>query len=187
MIEKYFEQEDLPFDLEKMVGSAFLEVMFSMNEKELDELLEVIEKAGKRIRGEEEPKAVKEEARVEPAKTEDNEDVDACQAFFEFLSSLGWDDDEDEKPEETEEDEDECCCDEDCEEEEMTLEVDKINYTRNNMVVTWLDGTKTHVTNLFDGAYSPWNAFCSAVAERVYGSKEHAMDQLEYGLDRGDK
>lgn len=148
--------ENMSFDPMSVFGTMFLDAIINLNEDEMDKMSEVFSSAASRLE--------KEQKEAEEQDSKKEEELPFC--------------DED----------DESCDEEDEEEAEYPMkdfDVDKILMSNNKMTVVWMDGTKTHVINTFEEKMTPWTGFCAAVAERLYESKETALMQLEYGLDRG--
>ena len=176
--------ENMDFDPMSIFGTMFLDAIVNLNEEEMDKMSEVFSSAASRLEKEqkeaEEKDAKKEEElpwNKKKSTDEKEEELPFCDgdcASCEDLPSCDGDDES---------------CDEDDEEEAeypmKDFDVDKIYMSKNKMTVVWMDGTKTHVINTFDEKMTPWTGFCAAVAERLYESKETALMQLEYGLDRG--
>lgn len=193
MFEKFFDNNEsfdiASFDLASLVGSMAIGAIAAMNEEEIDKLMGVLDEASKRLEKEEKESKEKQETRKPKEDDEDKAINDFVKAFSDFMSILDDSEEADDDEEDEEDDDCECVdCDDEDEEEELTLEVDKIQYRKDSgMLVQWCDGTSTNVVNVFDPNFTPWNAFCAAVTERVYESRQHAMDELEYGLDRGEK
>ena len=161
--------ENYEFDPMSFFGDLFLNAIVNLNDEEMDKMSEVFSSAANRLSKE------KEEAEKETKQKkeeEEEEELPFCDGDCESCSEY-----ENEDEEEEDEDEDFFT--------EKSFDVDKILMSKNKMTVVWADGTKTHVVNTFEEKMTPWTGFCAAVAERLYDSKETALMQLEYGLDRG--
>ena len=160
--------ENYEFDPMGFFGDLFLNAIVNLNDEEMDKMSEVFSSAANRLSKE------KEEAEKETKKKKEEEELPFCDGDCESCSEYV---NEDEEEEDDDEDEDFFT--------EKSFDVDKILMSKNKMTVVWADGTKTHVVNTFEEKMTPWTGFCAAVAERLYDSKETALMQLEYGLDRG--
>ena len=163
--------ENYEFDPMGFFGDLFLNAIVNLNDEEMDKMSEVFSSAANRLSKE------KEEAEKEmkdKKEEEEEEELPFCDGDCESCSEYV---NEDEEEEDDDEDEDFFT--------EKSFDVDKILMSKNKMTVVWADGTKTHVVNTFEEKMTPWTGFCAAVAERLYDSKETALMQLEYGLDRG--
>ena len=163
--------ENYEFDPMSFFGDLFLNAIVNLNDEEMDKMSEVFSSAANRLSKE------KEEAEKETKQKKEEEEEEElpfcdgdCESCSEYVN-------EDEEEEDDDEDEDFFT--------EKSFDVDKILMSKNKMTVVWADGTKTHVVNTFEEKMTPWTGFCAAVAERLYDSKETALMQLEYGLDRG--
>ena len=163
--------ENYEFDPMGFFGDLFLNAIVNLNDEEMDKMSEVFSSAANRLSKE------KEEAEKETKQKKEEEEEEElpfcdgdCESCSEYVN-------EDEEEEDDDEDEDFFT--------EKSFDVDKILMSKNKMTVVWADGTKTHVVNTFEEKMTPWTGFCAAVAERLYDSKETALMQLEYGLDRG--
>ena len=160
--------ENYEFDPMGFFGDLFLNAIVNLNDEEMDKMSEVFSSAANRLSKE------KEEAEKETKQKKEEEELPFCDGDCESCSEYV---NEDEEEEDDDEDEDFFT--------EKSFDVDKILMSKNKMTVVWADGTKTHVVNTFEEKMTPWTGFCAAVAERLYDSKETALMQLEYGLDRG--
>ena len=161
--------ENYEFDPMGFFGDLFLNAIVNLNDEEMDKMSEVFSSAANRLSKEKEEAEKEMKAKKEE---EEEEELPFCDGDCESCSEY-----EDEDEEEEDEDEDFFT--------EKSFDVDKILMSKNKMTVVWADGTKTHVVNTFEEKMTPWTGFCAAVAERLYDSKETALMQLEYGLDRG--
>ena len=160
--------ENYEFDPMGFFGDLFLNAIVNLTDEEMDKISEVFSSAADRLAKEKE----EQEKEMKDKKEEEEEELPFCNGDCESCSEY-----EDEDEEEEDEDEDFFT--------EKSFDVDKILMSKNKMTVIWADGTKTHVVNTFEEKMTPWTGFCAAVAERLYDSKETALMQLEYGLDRG--
>ena len=165
--------ENYEFDPMGFFGDLFLNAIVNLNDEEMDKMSEVFSSAANRLSKEKE-EAEKEMKDKKKEKEEEEKELPFCDGDCESCSEY-VNEDEDEE----EEDDDEEFF------SEKSFDVDKILMSKNKMTVVWADGTKTHVVNTFEEKMTPWTGFCAAVAERLYDSKETALMQLEYGLDRG--
>ena len=161
--------ENYEFDPMGFFGDLFLNAIVNLNDEEMDKMSEVFSSAANRLSKEKEEAEKEMKAKKEE---EEEEELPFCDGDCESCSEY-----ENEDEEEEDEDEDFFT--------EKSFDVDKILMSKNKMTVVWADGTKTHVVNTFEEKMTPWTGFCAAVAERLYDSKETALMQLEYGLDRG--
>ena len=162
--------ENYEFDPMAFFGDLFLNAIVNLNDEEMDKMSEVFSSAANRLSKEKEEA----EKEMKDKKEEEEEELPFCDGDCESCSEYV---NEDEEEEDDDEDEDFFT--------EKSFDVDKILMSKNKMTVVWADGTKTHVVNTFEEKMTPWTGFCAAVAERLYDSKETALMQLEYGLDRG--
>ncbi len=162
--------ENYEFDPMSFFGDLFLNAIVNLNDEEMDKMSEVFSSAANRLSKEKEEA----EKEMKDKKEEEEEELPFCDGDCESCSEYV---NEDEEEEDDDEDEDFFT--------EKSFDVDKILMSKNKMTVVWADGTKTHVVNTFEEKMTPWTGFCAAVAERLYDSKETALMQLEYGLDRG--
>lgn len=161
--------ENMDFDPMSIFGTMFLDAIVNLNEEEMDKMSEVFSAAASRLE--------KEQKEAEEKDGNKEEELPFCDGDCVSCEDLPTCDGDDES-----------CDEEDEEEAEYPMkdfDVDKIYMSKNKMTVVWMDGTKTHVVNTFEEKMTPWTGFCAAVAERLYESKETALMQLEYGLDRG--
>lgn len=165
--------ENYEFDPMGFFGDLFLNAIVNLNDEEMDKMSEVFSSAANRLSKEKE-EAEKETKNKKEEEEEEEEELPFCDGDCESCSEYV---NEDEEEEDEDEDEDFFT--------EKSFDVDKILMSKNKMTVVWADGTKTHVVNTFEEKMTPWTGFCAAVAERLYDSKETALMQLEYGLDRG--
>lgn len=162
--------ENYEFDPMSFFGDLFLNAIVNLNDEEMDKMSEVFSSAANRLSKENEE--AEKETKQKKEDEEEEEELPFCDGDCESCSEYVNEDEE-------EEDEDEDFF------TEKSFDVDKILMSKNKMTVVWADGTKTHVVNTFEEKMTPWTGFCAAVAERLYDSKETALMQLEYGLDRG--
>ena len=162
--------ENYEFDPMGFFGDLFLNAIVNLNDEEMDKMSEVFSSAANRLSKEKEE--AEKETKQKKEEEEEEEELPFCDGDCESCSEY-----ENEDEEEEDEDEDFFT--------EKSFDVDKILMSKNKMTVVWADGTKTHVVNTFEEKMTPWTGFCAAVAERLYDSKETALMQLEYGLDRG--
>lgn len=164
--------ENYEFDPMSFFGDLFLNAIVNLNDEEMDKMSEVFSSAANRLSKEKEE--AEKETKQKKEDEEEEEELPFCDGDCESCSEYV---NEDEEEEDDDEDEDFFT--------EKSFDVDKILMSKNKMTVVWADGTKTHVVNTFEEKMTPWTGFCAAVAERLYDSKETALMQLEYGLDRG--
>ena len=176
--------ENYEFDPMGFFGDLFLNAIVNLNDEEMDKMSEVFSSAANRLAKEQKEAEEKDSNKEEELpwnkkkstdkkeEEEEEEELPFCDGDCESCSEY-------ENEDEEEEDEDEEFF------TEKSFDVDKILMSKNKMTVVWADGTKTHVVNTFEEKMTPWTGFCAAVAERLYDSKETALMQLEYGLDRG--
>ena len=164
--------ENYEFDPMGFFGDLFLNAIVNLNDEEMDKMSEVFSSAANRLSKEKEE--AEKETKQKKEDEEEEEELPFCDGDCESCSEYV---NEDEEEEDDDEDEDFFT--------EKSFDVDKILMSKNKMTVVWADGTKTHVVNTFEEKMTPWTGFCAAVAERLYDSKETALMQLEYGLDRG--
>ena len=164
--------ENYEFDPMSFFGDLFLNAIVNLNDEEMDKMSEVFSSAANRLSKENEE--AEKETKQKKEDEEEEEELPFCDGDCESCSEYV---NEDEEEEDDDEDEDFFT--------EKSFDVDKILMSKNKMTVVWADGTKTHVVNTFEEKMTPWTGFCAAVAERLYDSKETALMQLEYGLDRG--
>lgn len=164
--------ENYEFDPMGFFGDLFLNAIVNLNDEEMDKMSEVFSSAANRLSKEKEEAG--KETKQKKEEEEEEEELPFCDGDCESCSEYV---NEDEEEEDDDEDEDFFT--------EKSFDVDKILMSKNKMTVVWADGTKTHVVNTFEEKMTPWTGFCAAVAERLYDSKETALMQLEYGLDRG--
>lgn len=162
--------ENYEFDPMGFFGDLFLNAIVNLNDEEMNKMSEVFSSAADRLAKEQEE--AEKETKQKKEEEEEEEELPFCDGDCESCSEY-------ENEDEGEEDEDEDFF------TEKSFDVDKILMSKNKMTVVWADGTKTHVVNTFEEKMTPWTGFCAAVAERLYDSKETALMQLEYGLDRG--
>ena len=161
--------ENMSFDPMSIFGTMFLDAIVNLNEDEMDKMSEVFSSAASRLE--------KEQKEAEEKADKKEEELPFCDGDCVSCEDLPSCDGDDESYDEEDEEE--------AEYPMKDFDVDKIYMSKNKMTVVWMDGTKTHVVNTFDEKMTPWTGFCAAVAERLYESKETALMQLEYGLDRG--
>ena len=162
--------EKFEFDPMGFFGNLFLDAIVNLNDEEMNKMSEVFSSAADRLAKEKEE--LEKEMKDKKEEEEEEEELPFCDGDCESCSEY-------ENEDEEEEDDDEDFF------SEKSFDVDKILMSKNKMTVIWADGTKTHVVNTFEEKMTPWTGFCAAVAERLYDSKETALMQLEYGLDRG--
>lgn len=60
-----------------------------------------------------------------------------------------------------------------------TSEVNRILKSGNATIVFWADGTKTIVKRAEDEPDNPYNAFCAALAKKLYGSNSAVKKLVE--------
>lgn len=57
--------------------------------------------------------------------------------------------------------------------------VKSIKYDNKYTIVTWGDGTKTRVGCCYEDAYGKYNAFCSALAKKIFGTSSQVRKIVE--------